>query len=98
MSGGITAPPTMAITRNDEPDLVWAPRPRRLMVKMVGNWIDMKKLGRHERVQPDVAAGDRGRDAQRDVDGGEDRQQLRRAELRHQQRADEPAGEEQRRG
>src|SRR6202008_5123069 len=44
MSGGTIAPPTMAMTRKDAPDFVWAPGPRRLIAKMVGNWIDMKKL------------------------------------------------------
>ena len=43
MIGVIIAPPTTDITNNDEPNLVWSPRPRILNANMVGNIMDIKK-------------------------------------------------------
>ena len=44
MSGVRIAPPTMAITINDPPSLVFGPSPFRPRAKIVGNMSDMKKL------------------------------------------------------
>jgi hypothetical protein len=44
MRGVSTAPPTIAITRNDPPMLVFGPRSLRPIAKIVGNITDRKKL------------------------------------------------------
>ena len=45
--GGKTAPPTIAMTINDPPSLVFSPSPLIPNAKMVGNMSDIKKLVRN---------------------------------------------------
>src|SRR5512138_598686 len=48
------APPTIAMTRNDEPLFVCSPSPRKLSEKIVGNMMDMKKLTATRAYRPAV--------------------------------------------
>ena len=65
--GGITAPPTMAMTRNDEPDLVYVAEAAQAHGEDGRELDGHEEAGGHQRVQPDIAAGHRGDHAQRHV-------------------------------